>query len=142
MKKNSFSLNVKTYLRSANIVAAFLAAGIGALIGSQENLKFLVQDKYTYAAFLVFLFFFYFLIVEFGAVKLMSQREYKFSTDFLNNPLLKLFLLRLTLLLAGGSLVLIQYRLNNFFSYLAFAVLVAFFVGGIFETYRLLNRSK
>jgi hypothetical protein len=61
--------------------------------------------------------------------------------NIIDNPLLKLFLFRIALLIIGGWIVLARYELGGIISYLTLSVLVAFFVGGVFESYRLLKRS-
>jgi hypothetical protein len=123
------------------LIAIFLASIVGAAIGSQEVLIRFVKDKYAYASILAGLFLIFNLLIEVGASRRLRIKGYHFRMNIIDNPLLKLFLFRIALLIIGGWIVLARYELGGIISYLTLSVLVAFFVGGVFESYRLLKRS-
>ncbi len=98
-----------------------------------------VKDKYTYVSILVGILLIFNLLIEFGSSGRLSIKFYDFRINIIGNPLLKTFLLRMVLLVIGGWVVLARYELAGVISYTILSILVAFFVGGVFESYRLLK---
>ena len=134
-------MSIKNYFRISNFIAIFLAAVIGALVGSQEVLTYFAEDKNSYAATLAAVLFIFNLLIEYGASWKLRRKGYELRINFFDNPMLGTCLLRIIMLVIGGWLVLARYELGGIFSYITLSMLVAFFVGGAFESYRLLRRS-
>jgi hypothetical protein len=121
--------------------AFVLGVGFGVIVPTSESFEFLMSDKNVYAACLVLISFGYFVIVEFGARVLMTNEGIALKTVFIGNPLLRFFLFRVFAFLAGGWFVYDRYQLTGIYSSAIFSTLIFFFVGGFFETYRLLKEK-
>lgn len=134
-------MSIKNYFRISNFIAMFLAFSIGAVVGSQEVLTHFAKDKNTYAATLAGIFFIFNLSIEYGASWKLRRQGYELRTKVFDNPMLRTFLFRIVMLVIGGWIVLARYELGGIFSYLTLSMLVAFFVGGAFESYRLLKEN-
>ena len=134
-------MKIHKYLKASNFFAIFLSSIIGAIVSSQEFLLYFLNDKYLYAFVLIITFFIFNFWIEFRVLRELRRRGCHLQILFFGNPLLKTSLFRFGLLIFGGYVVITRYELDTTLSYIFFSVLVAFFVGGTFEAYRLLNRS-
>ena len=133
-------MTIKYFKNFSNIISILLACVIGITIESNSGLKIALGQKYIYIALLFIIFFIFHLSIEYKLKKILRKKGIYLNLEVINNPLERVGLIRLTLLLLGGWIVFIQHNLNSIFGYLVFAILVSFFVSAIFETYRLFNR--
>jgi hypothetical protein len=133
-------MTIKYFQNFSNIISILLACAIGITIESNSGLKIALGQKYIYIALLFVIFFIFHLSIEYKLLKMLRKKGIQLSLEVIDNPLKRVGLIRLTLLLTGGWIVFIRRNLDSIFSYLVFAILVSFFVGAIFETYRLFNR--
>jgi|LauGreDrversion4_2_1035121.scaffolds.fasta_scaffold81159_1 hypothetical protein len=133
-------MTIKYFKKFSNFISILMACVIGITIESNSELKMVLDGKYIYAALLFVIFFIFHLSFEYKLLKMMREKKIQLNLEVINNPLKRVGLIRLTLLLTGGLIVFIRHNLNSIFSYLVFAILVSFFVGAVFEIYRLFNR--
>ena len=133
-------MTIKYFKKFSNFISILLACAIGITIESNSELKMVLGEKYIYAALVFIIFFIFHLSIEYKLLKMIRKKGIQLNLEVIDNPLKRVGLIRLTLLLTGGLIVFIRHNLNSIFSYLVFAILVSFFVGAIFEIYRLFNR--
>lgn len=70
------------------------------------------------------------------------QKDTDIYISIFKNPLIKIFIIKILIIFFGGTLIFFRFNLYSNSSYLIFSVLVAFFVGSIFESFRHLVRSR
>lgn len=141
MNRISSLPEMKLYLRYTNVIAILMALVVGLITGLQDSLKEILDDKYEYITLLSGIFSFFYTLTEYGASRILKSKGIGLCISILGNPLLGRSVFQLMVLVGGGWLITERYQLSSLLSYVALPVLVACFVGGIFESFRLLKRS-
>jgi hypothetical protein len=126
---------LKFYQASMFLIAIIFGLVIGKMTFFQEvstdKLALVQIFSPTYIVLISF--------IELFALRLLNTRT---KLQIRNNPLLKLFVIQLTLLLGGAWFVYAKFKLNDLTSCVIFSILNYFFIGGIFETCRYLRKPK
>jgi hypothetical protein len=130
-------LSMEGYLHWSNVIFLLIATIIGILVGINECLKSYFSEKNFYAICLIVVFFIIYLVIEIGAIRKLPHTVRGIGIK--RNPMLKLFIFQILLIVLAGWFVLSRFVLDNFWSYLTLSLLSASFVAGIFETFRYLR---
>lgn len=124
---------MKSYLRKANMAAMSMAGIIGVLINYIPNAR---SAKSAVLVVLFALFLVFYSFVEIGALRRLTIAT---RIQIVGNPMLFNFISKCFIFIAPGIFLIINIKLNGLFSCAIFSVLICFFVGGMFETIRLLR---
>jgi hypothetical protein len=132
-------MSIKNILRASKLGAVVLASIIGILAGSRESSTEFAKDKGVYVLSLAIIFIVFNSFVEIIVSRKLRIENPPTGVKIAGNPFLKAFLLRVSLLAAGGWIVFSRFELGGAISYIVLSVLVAIFVGAVFESCRLLS---
>lgn len=140
--KNFSSLSTVGKLLKINFWLYFIISfSLGYFINQHKIIHPNFTDKYYCLSFLLMVYILYNAIAEIIFIKIL-QKDTTIYISIANNPLIKVFFIQILVSIIGGLLIFYKFELSNCFSYITFSVLVAFFIGSIFESFRYLVRSR
>lgn len=127
---------MKGYLRTTNALMITLSCIIGIAFYYLPISSPNADTKTLQLAILIPLFFALNFAIEVGALK---RIDIPTAIRLHRNPRLRSVFVRLLVLCAGGPLIYVRYTINGVYSQITFCVLTCFFVGAVFQTFRLLR---